>query len=764
MVKNPVKVCIRTRPTANYAQKELQIDQEANTITVDAGSGPHEDGTPYNRQDNYKFKYHQILHNASQETVYARLTSDVVQQVMDGVNGTIMSYGQTGAGKTFTMIGDTRNYQHRGIAPRAIAQVFSEVDSRIETEFKVRVSYMEIYNERIFDLLDDQSNTEQKETLQIVDDKKGGKGVYVRGITMKDVPTEGDALNELFNGELGRTTAEHKLNKRSNRSHCIFTIYVSQRSRTGVSERVIHSKLHLVDLAGSERLKKTMDDSDGVEIDETIKKESMYINQSLTYLEQCVVALSKKSSAHVPYRQTKLTNVLKDSLGGNCNTLMFACIWGESKHLEETISTLRLAQRMMRVQNETNQNVEMDPLILVRKYEKQIKELKQELMMHDALSERTISQGYDEYTPEQRVELKSTVRRYVDASPDEEDTILQVESMRQMNEIFRQFKSLVKEKEATLVETRNMISRGGGRTSAGTDGQDGGGLGDTTKAMADLLQDESSRIGEVEKGAGFGVGQGDDSARPSSIDSSARQKEEIVDDATSVGIASPLAAKHATFGDFDDEEPPPLDRNEAYTLYKRQQGAPLNKALADIQVPLREVKKKTKAMMKQLNDLKNTIDRNKELLDQKSAQRKIEMDGVEGGENIVDEEEFAMMVKLKDMKKRYKDMHGEYKGDIAKKESLRKEETSAKQALIDSFNQWYASARPTTGMGGPESEEQDEADVLDDGEQFEQLEITRVMNQDPDSLAFFQAQKKMRSTANHDRTSNMRKQKLKRNQ
>ena len=82
---------------------------------------------------------------------------------MDGVNGTIMSYGQTGAGKTFTMIGDTRNYAHRGIAPRAIAQVFSEVDSRVETDFKVRVSYMEIYNERIFDLLDDKSSTEQKE-------------------------------------------------------------------------------------------------------------------------------------------------------------------------------------------------------------------------------------------------------------------------------------------------------------------------------------------------------------------------------------------------------------------------------------------------------------------------------------------------------------------------------------------------------------------------------------------------------------------------
>jgi len=759
-----VKVCIRTRPTANFAGKELNIDQDNNTICVDAGGGPHEDGTPYNRQDNYKFKYHQILHNASQETVYASLTADVVQSVMDGVNGTIMSYGQTGAGKTFTMIGDTRNYAHRGIAPRAIAQVFSEVGSRIETDFKVRVSYMEIYNERIFDLLDDQSSDQQKETLQICDDKKGGRGVYVRGITMKDVPTEGDALNELFNGELGRTTAEHKLNKRSNRSHCIFTIYVSQRSRTGVSERVIHSKLHLVDLAGSERLKKTMDDSDGVEIDATIKKESMYINQSLTYLEQCVVALSKKATAHVPYRQTKLTNVLKDSLGGNCNTLMFACIWGEAKHLEETISTLRLAQRMMRVQNETNQNVEMDPLILVRKYEKQIKELKQELMMHDALSERTIVQGYDEYTPEQRNELAGTVRRYVDASPDEEDDVLQIESIRQTREIFRQFKIMVKEKEATLVETRNMMSRGGGLASGGLDGTDGDGLNGVAAGMQDLMVDEESRVGNVEGGTGFAVGKASDGARPTTMDRGARQQQEQEDDAMSFGARSPVAAqKHASFGDFEESEPAPLNRNEAYVMYKKQGGASLNSTLLSFQKPLNEVKHSIKAACAELNRLKSTIDTKNSELERAREQRQAEMSGVAEEEDIVDEEEFKLMMKLKQHKKEYKAKHAQYKKDLSDKKKLQTQVQAAKVELVQKFDEWYSQSRPTTSavQAGPEDEE---GDAMDDGELFEQLELNRVSEEDPDSLAFFQAQKKMNNTANHNRTSNMRKQKLKRNQ
>merc|ERR1719261_2419676 len=134
------------------------------------------------------------------------------------------------------MIGDTRNYQHRGIAPRAIGQVFSEIQSRFETEYRVTVSYMEIYNERMFDLLD--GGEGQHEEYQVVQDVRGGRGVVVRGMTEREVSTEREALDALFEGELQRTTAQHSL--------------------TGVSEKILHSKLHLVDLAGSELLKKTM--------------------------------------------------------------------------------------------------------------------------------------------------------------------------------------------------------------------------------------------------------------------------------------------------------------------------------------------------------------------------------------------------------------------------------------------------------------------------------------------------------------------------
>jgi len=254
-------------------------------------------------------------------------------------------------------------------------------------------------------------------------EEKNGRGTFVRGLNEVEIDSEQAALNYLYSGELARTTSQHKLNKRSNRSHSIFTIFIQQRARSGVSERIVNSKLNLVDLAGSERLKKTMDDSnDLVKIDETTKKESMYINQSLTYLEQCVVALSKKNPGHVPYRQTRLTNVLKDAIGGNCNTLMFANIYGESAHLEETISTLRLAARMMRVQNETSVLETFDDAAMVKKLSKEVKELKQELLMHDAMADRS-GMNYDEYTPEQQNDMRSMVEKYCGAENNSEEEV-----------------------------------------------------------------------------------------------------------------------------------------------------------------------------------------------------------------------------------------------------------------------------------------------------------------------------------------------------
>jgi kinesin family protein 6/9 len=181
-------------------------------------------------------------------------------------------------------MGDTSNYEHRGVAPRALSQLFSEINARVECEYRVSCTYLELYGDKIFDLLTDLKQTNQAGEFTIAEEKDG-RGVFVRGLKEIPVTNENEALNLLFSGELARTTAQHKLNRRSNRSHSIFTIYMQQRQKSGINERVTHSKLHLVDLAGSERLKKTMDSSDGSTADEITRKESVTINQSLTYLE-----------------------------------------------------------------------------------------------------------------------------------------------------------------------------------------------------------------------------------------------------------------------------------------------------------------------------------------------------------------------------------------------------------------------------------------------------------------------------------------------
>jgi kinesin family protein 6/9 len=176
----------------------------------------------------------------------------------------------------------------------------------------------------------------------------------IKGLNKLVVNNEEEAFNLLFEGETNRTISEHQLNKESTRSHCIFTIYLEMKSRIESSEKVITSKLNFVDLAGSDGVKKT--GSTGI-----ILKEANYINKSLTFLVQVVVALTDKKKSrgkdHIPYRQSKLTHMLKDSIGGNCRTVMIATVWPEDSHLNETLSTLNFARRMMNVMNEASVNI-----------------------------------------------------------------------------------------------------------------------------------------------------------------------------------------------------------------------------------------------------------------------------------------------------------------------------------------------------------------------------------------------------------------------
>ncbi|GMF51401.1 unnamed protein product [Phytophthora fragariaefolia] len=851
MGRNGVKVIIRTRPTASFATHQLQIDPDDSTITVYSGaaamaaasggtSPPKTDGGPSNRKDCWQFKFHQVLHNAGQDRVYEAIARDIVHgAVVDGVNGTILAYGQTGAGKSFTMIGDTRNYQHRGIAPRAIAQLYEEVESRIELQYTIRVSYMEIYNDRIYDLLEGQQGGDRgvagggNGELVVVED---ARGTYVRGLTQVEVRSEQEALDQLFSGELQRTVAEHQLNKRSNRSHCVLTFHIAQKSRAGGTERVTLSKLHLVDLAGSERLKKTLDgdqisgsptktSSSSSKVGSslsTIKKESMYINQSLSFLEQCIVALGSKEQRHIPYRQTKLTNVLKDSLGGNSNTLMFACIWGEGRHLEETISTLKLAQRMMRVQNEVATIVETDPALLLRKFERQIRELKHELVMHDALVERT-AVVYDEHTPEQKHQLLQMVRRYIDAPTQEmEDEALRLTSVNEIRELFRQFKLLFKssglDSMGGAASGMNGSSSHGGAGNANTSTRSGsaGSSASRTQTSAGSRDDlrmhathgpqGEELVGEEEPNAvGFPLGLVSGAARPSTMDTSKNKSYRGVGgSADGAGVNSQLGNGQRSPGasrspsgtelpgvpDNNEDDRGDVEggayntskgggksgdsttapdaetraKNDAFQFYRSAgPGRKLHQNLQDEKDKLFDAKQHVKQITRRVNAAKAQIDAVRAQLEDKRNQRGAHDSSInrksgakqvpQERDEVVDEEEFILMTAEREAKRDYRSLFGDLKDAKSELEFSVRSVELLRRRLVREFEDWYdeeghAHALSKTSNGGGfdtfARSTFSKDDKLDDGEKFDQMEVDRVRAQDPDSLAFFQAQKKMR--------------------
>ena len=429
-IENTIKIVLRTRPTQNFASNNIKMNLNDNTISIYMAKNEKE-GLINNQKENWSFQFDKLLHNVPQEEVFEYCVTDIIKSSVMGYNGTVFAYGQTGSGKTFTISGSQSNFNYRGIIPRAISRLFKEMETKPEFEFVVSISYLEIYNEIMFDLLPDDGNVmKQRPDITFQEDAKGN--LTVKGLTKHKVTNEEEALNLLFEGESNRTISQHQLNEASSRSHCLFMITLEMKSRIESTEKVIVSKLNFVDLAGSERVNKT--GSLGVTL-----KEATYINKSLTFLEQVVVALTEKTSSkdHVPYRQSKLTHILKDSIGGNCKTVMLATIWPEVRYLQETLSTLNFATRMKKVVNVIAVNIHMDTSAQLRKYTREIKELKQELAMHNTLANRGRIK-YDPYTPEEQKVQEEFAKKFLTGETEE----LDFDSVRQAKELFYQIRTI----------------------------------------------------------------------------------------------------------------------------------------------------------------------------------------------------------------------------------------------------------------------------------------------------------------------------------
>ncbi|KAI5101256.1 kinesin-like protein kif7 isoform X1, partial [Silurus meridionalis] len=361
-----VQVAVRVRP---LLPKEILHNHES-CITA----RPEEKRVTLGHDRHFHFDF--VFEESSvQDDVYAVCVQPLIEAFFQGFNATVFAYGQTGSGKTYT-IGEANissvSDDEQGIIPRAVAEIFKLLDENDLSDFSVRVSYLEVYKEIFRDLLEVETASKD---IHIREDDKGS--IVLCGVKECEVEGLDEVLSLLESGNTARHTGATQMNPHSSRSHTIFTMHMEQRrggSRAASRDsQILSSKFHFVDLAGSERILKTGNTGERL-------KESIQINSGLLALGNVIGALGdpKRKGSHIPYRDSKITRILKDSLGGNAKTLMIACISPSSSDFDESLNTLNYAKRARNIRNRAMVNCHGEP-DRVESLELQIKALKRAL-------------------------------------------------------------------------------------------------------------------------------------------------------------------------------------------------------------------------------------------------------------------------------------------------------------------------------------------------------------------------------------------------
>ncbi|KAJ8471978.1 hypothetical protein OPV22_026321 [Ensete ventricosum] len=359
-LRGNIRVFCRIRPIFKFEAKSCieYIGNDGSLMVSD----------PCKSQNTRKiFQFNRIFGPATTQGEIYKETQSLIRSVMDGYNVCIFAYGQTGAGKTYTMCGSSSgSCEELGINHMALNDLFQLSSIREDIKYDIHVQMVEIYNEQVRDLLaEDGANTK----LEIMN-CSGNGGLSIPNASMRGVQSTADVLNLMKLGEKNRAFSSTAMNHRSSRSHSVLTVHVHGKD---ISGNTIRSCLHLVDLAGSERVDKSEVTGDQL-------KEAQHINKSLSCLGDVITALAQKNS-HIPYRNSKLTQLLQHSLGGNAKMLMFAHVSPESDSYGETISTLKFAQRASSVElGAPPQNKESSE---IRNLKEQIDNLKKALMIKE---------------------------------------------------------------------------------------------------------------------------------------------------------------------------------------------------------------------------------------------------------------------------------------------------------------------------------------------------------------------------------------------
>ncbi|XP_035946469.1 kinesin-like protein KIF27 isoform X2 [Halichoerus grypus] len=390
MEEIPVKVAVRIRP---LLCKEVLHNHQACVRVI-----PNTQQIVIGRDRVFTFDF-VFGKNSTQDEVYNTCIKPLVLSLIEGYNATVFAYGQTGSGKTYTIGGGhvaSVVEGQKGIIPRAIQEIFQNISENPSIDFSIKVSYIEVYKEDLRDLLELETSIKD---LHIREDEKGN--TVIVGAKECQVESADEVMSLLEMGNAARHTGTTQMNEHSSRSHAIFTISICQVEKnmeagedgSWYSRRQIVSKFHFVDLAGSERVTKTGNTGERF-------KESIQINSGLLALGNVISALGdpRRKSSHIPYRDAKITRLLKDSLGGSAKTVMITCVSPSSSDFDESLNSLKYANRARNIRNKPTLNFspESDRM---DEMEFEIKLLREALQSQQASISQT-SQIHQEETPD----------------------------------------------------------------------------------------------------------------------------------------------------------------------------------------------------------------------------------------------------------------------------------------------------------------------------------------------------------------------------
>lgn len=358
-----------------------------------------------NDSGDVKFEFDKVFDtDTRQEDVFEEVVAPKVQDVLSGVNCTVFAYGQTGSGKTFTVSGGD-SFDERGLIPRTIALVFTELKERLklkEFTYKCQISFTEVYNEVIYDLLDQDQRAIPLDKRSPVQVLESPNGLVLRNLNVYEISSEEDALGLFFMGNATRLNDATSMNQASSRSHAIFTIIIETEGmpvpgnqESFENDLIVDGKINLVDLAGSERMYKMKNNKEQL-------KEAKSINLSLHYLEQVIISLRSDTTRgdkhkgdddkHIPYRNSVLTNVLRDSLGGNCQSCFILLLSTDRLHFEESISTCRFGQRCGEVKVAIEASVQVSLADQLKEQTRRVRLLEAELSSEKTHSEEALDE------------------------------------------------------------------------------------------------------------------------------------------------------------------------------------------------------------------------------------------------------------------------------------------------------------------------------------------------------------------------------------